>query len=150
MDSAGRPVPSLAVTALAEGEVPPGTIPQPRMGFTSAAPDGTFTFSGLAEGRYALSAGDELSGFGIAPNVEVEATGVVLRLEPGRRLRATVLRADGSPTTSVFVGLTKVDGHPTMGRRFGQTDTAGVTEFAVPAGSLEVRPWSSTRKAPPR
>lgn len=145
VDSTGRPVPSLMVTANPEGEFPPGTVPITRMGFTRAAADGTFTITRLPEGRYTLSAGDELAGFGATPDVAAGSTGVVLRLAPGGRLRAAVLRPDGSPATPVFVAVRKVDGRQVvMGARSGQTDTAGVAEFAVPAGTLEV--WAGDQR----
>jgi hypothetical protein len=109
------------------------------MGFTRSRPDGTFTITGLAEGLYSLQAGDELAGFGVLPEVATGSTGVVLRLSPGARLRVTVRHADGSPAAATFVTITRVDGRRWMGGRSGQTDTAGIAEFAVPAGALEVR-----------
>jgi protocatechuate 3,4-dioxygenase beta subunit len=139
VDAAGRPGASMMVTAFPEGELPPDTVPASRMGFGNSAADGTFTVTSLSEGRYALRAGDELGGFGMTPDVAVGATGVVLRLQPGGRVRATVLHPDGSPATSMFVGVSKVDGRPTMGSRPGHTDSAGVAEFAVPPGALELR-----------
>jgi protocatechuate 3,4-dioxygenase beta subunit len=140
VDATGRPGRSMFVGAFPEGEMPPGISLMSRTGFASSAPDGSFTITGLSDGRYALRAGDELAGFGAVPDVAVGATGVVLRLQPGGRVRATVLSADGSPAASTYVMVSKVDGRPTMGGgRPGQTNAAGVAEFAAPPGTLEVR-----------
>jgi hypothetical protein len=138
LDTAGRAVPALMVTAHPAGDSP-GAGPASRMGFGRSAPDGTFTIGSLSEGRYAVSAGDELAGYGTAPDVAAGSTGVVLRLQPGGRVRATVLRPDGSPASAMFVMVAKVDGRPGMGWRPGQTDAAGVAELATPAGTIDVR-----------
>jgi hypothetical protein len=102
-------------------------------------PDGSFTIEGLEDRVYAVSAGDELSGFAVASAVAAGSTGLVLRLTPGGRVVATVLKPDGSPARAlVFVG--SVDGMASgalVAR--GGTNDQGVAEFAVPAGRLELR-----------
>jgi protocatechuate 3,4-dioxygenase beta subunit len=140
VDALGRPVPSLMVGAFPEGDFPPGAVPVSRVAFGDAKADGTFILSGLGEGRYAVSAGDELAGFGVRPDVAAGSKDVVLRLAPGGRVRALVLRPDGSPAHPAVVNVSKVDGHQVMvSRAGGQTDANGAAEFSAPAGNLTVR-----------
>jgi hypothetical protein len=140
VDATGRTVGSLMVSASPEGDFPPGGVPISRTGFGDSAADGTFTITGLPEGRYTISSGDELGGFGVLPDVAAGSKGVLLRLAPGGRVRATVLRPDGAPAHPMFVSVSRVDGRQVMPYRGGgQTDASGTAEFAVPAGNLTLR-----------
>jgi hypothetical protein len=94
----------------------------------------------LSEGRYAVGSGDELAGFGVLPDVPAGSKGVVVRLAPGGRVRATVLRPDGSPAYPSFVGIARVDGRQILlGRSGSPTDANGRAELATPAGNLSLR-----------
>jgi hypothetical protein len=132
VDAMGHGVRSLMVVVTATGDA--SSPLRTRMG--ESGPDGQFTIAGLADGRYAVSAGDERAGFGRVDDVAAGASGVLVRLAPGGRVRAIVLHGDGSPAQSVFVSVRKVDGRATMAMPAGQTDLSGATEFAVPPGTL--------------
>jgi hypothetical protein len=135
VDAAGRGVGHLRVAALA-GEGPPVSG---RTGFTIAAPDGTFILADLAAGAYTLSTGGEPSGFALVSGVNLDATGVVLRLAPGGRVRVLVRQANGSPAGGVRIGVHRVDGHPVGGLGGASTDAGGAAELWVPSGRIDLR-----------
>jgi hypothetical protein len=133
LDARGRGVGGMGVfAATGEGR-------EARRGMGRTLPDGSFTIEGLEDRPYAVSADDEISGFAFAGNVAAGTTGVVLRVIPGGKVVATVLKPDGTPARAlVFVG--SVDGQAAGGMvARGGTNEAGVAEFAVPAGRLELR-----------
>jgi hypothetical protein len=105
----------------------------------SSSLDGRFEFPSLRPGRYSLSGGSPLSGYGMLTGVSPGDADVVLRLSPGGRIRVGVKAADGSPLAGAFVSVRRVNGaHFSFRGAGGRTGPDGTVEVDSPAGAIEI------------
>jgi len=63
---------------------------------------------------------------------------VILALRPGGRVRLQVQTADDQPVPRAFANLAKINGTPAAGAG-GVTDSQGMADLTVPAGTVEIR-----------
>jgi hypothetical protein len=104
-------------------------------------PDGSFHLSGLDARPYALVCGSERAGFAMRTGVTPGDDPVALTLRPGGRVLARVVGPDGAPATDTYLRLVSWDGVRFRSAPVGDarpTETPGVVEVAVPAGSIEI------------
>src|SRR6266568_8355781 len=103
--------------------------------------DGSFRFTSLGSQAYNLFAGSELAGFAMRVGATPGEEGIVLRLRPGGRVHVTLRDPAGRPARSVYTHVRSLEGaqFTPVGMIYGSSDAAGVSEFAVPAGRIEIQ-----------
>jgi len=135
LDAGGRPVPGVEVSATVTADNRRDSA------FARTMPDGRFRFASLRPLSYDLLAGSELGGFAMRVGVTPGEEGLVLRLRPGGRVHLTLHDAAGRPAARASARVRTVDGvsvEPLRGF-YGSADAQGVSEFAVPAGQIELQ-----------
>ena len=131
VDAAGRPISGLPISVFA-GK---GWDFESTGGFLSLS-DGSFVIEKLGDRPYTLFAGSELVGFGLAPNVTAGTSGVLLALQPGGRVRATVRDASGLPVAGAAIRVESVGGIQVVSHALScATDAEGQCDIATPRGS---------------
>ncbi|PYQ19558.1 MAG: hypothetical protein DMF79_12325 [Acidobacteria bacterium] len=135
LDAGGRPVPGVQVSATVAADNRRDSA------FARTMPDGRFRFASLGPQSYDLLAASELGGFALRVGVTPGEEGVVLRLRPGGRVHLTLHDPGGRPAARASARVRTVDGvsvEPLHGF-YGSADARGVSEFAVPAGQIELQ-----------
>jgi hypothetical protein len=134
VDPGGRPLAGVAVVAKAQD------VGAPSSGINNTLADGSFRIDGLAAQPHTLTASTFLSGlFAVRHGVAPGATGVVLTLQPGGRIRLEVTGPDGSPLEGGRAFVERVDGVAFSGfHAIAETDALGVVELAAPPGFVQV------------
>lgn len=135
LDPGGRPIPGVEVSATVVADNRRDSA------FARTMPDGRFRFASLRPLSYDLLAGSELGGFAMRVGVTPGEEGVVLRLRPGGRVHLTLHDPAGRPAASASARVRTVDGVSVEALRgfYGSADARGVSEFAVPAGQIELQ-----------
>jgi hypothetical protein len=101
------------------------------------APDGTFSFAGLREGTYVLTAAHGLADPLVLEGVETGSTDLVLRLPPPAVIEGTPLGEDGTPVAHRGLVATRM-GTDRGASVFAETDDAGRFRF-VDVGDVPCR-----------
>jgi hypothetical protein len=136
VDGAGRPMPGFRVSASRSDST---AGPFENWG-AHTLPDGTFRIEGLLPRPHTLATGSAVAGYSILTGVTPGGAGLVLRLRPGGRIRATTVGADGAPVSQALAWIAKVDGVVVYLLDFESlpTDTQGFTELGSPTGTVEI------------
>ncbi len=135
LDAAGRAVPEVSVVAVEADGSPSGPYGE------RSLPDGSFRLGGLDTKPYTLLSGAERVGFAMRTGVTPGGDPVTLTLRPGGRVLARILGPDGAPVKDVGLHVAAWDGVRARylpGEDTHPTETPGVFEMSVPAGSLEI------------
>ena len=141
VDAGGRGVAGVSVTARA------GEGAGRSFGFARTLPDGSFKIGGLAaESHTVVASYSDQGAFGVRTGVVPGDKDVILALRPGGRVRLQVQASDGLPVDGAFATLVKISGIPAGGSG-ARTDAQGIAEFAVPAGTVEIRVTKETLEA---
>ena len=107
-------------------------------GFAQTLPDGSFKVGGLASEPHTVVASSDPGAFAVRMGVAPADKDVILALRPGGRVRLQVQTADDQPVPRAFANLAKINGTPAAGAG-GVTDSQGMADLTVPAGTVEIR-----------
>jgi protocatechuate 3,4-dioxygenase beta subunit len=132
VDTTGRPVPGAQV-------FPSTGDSKAWLGMAVSMEDGSFRLEHLLPRPYTLATGSPSTGFAIRSGVSPGDKDMLLTLNPGGRIRLTVVDSSGAPVSEAGGSLVSVDGSKVfLLLTTGGTDARGVTEFGCPAGMVEI------------